>query len=69
MVRAITAEDVLVSKLNGLNLAHRTNDLSDVRSVMAVQGDAIDWPYVEGWCDRHGSRPLLEKLREEVRRL
>jgi hypothetical protein len=35
--------------------------------VIAVQGDAIDWPYVEAWCDQHGSRKLLEQIREELR--
>jgi hypothetical protein len=64
----LTVEDVLVTKLNWLRLANRTKDMLDIRSVIAVQGDAIDWPYVERWCDQHGSRPLLEKIRDELRK-
>ena len=26
----------------------------------------IDWPYIEGWCDKHGTRPLLERIRRTV---
>ncbi len=63
----LSAEDVLVTKLNWLHRVNRTKDLLDVRNVIAVQGNAIDWPYVEGWCDQHGSRPLLEKIRAELR--
>jgi hypothetical protein len=64
----LTVEDVLVTKLNWLRLANRTKDMLDIRSVIAVQDDAIDWPYVERWCDEHGSRPLLEKIRDELRK-
>jgi hypothetical protein len=64
----LTVEDVLVTKLNWLRLANRTKDMLDIRSVIAVQDDAIDWPYVERWCDQHGTRPLLEKIRDELRK-
>jgi hypothetical protein len=64
----LTAEDVLVTKLNWLHRAARTKDMLDVQQVIAVQGDVLDWPYVEHWCDIHGSRPLLEKIRDELRR-
>ncbi len=63
----LSAEDVLVTKLNWLLRANRQKDLQDIRNVIAVQGDAIDWSYVEGWCDQHGSRELLEKIRAELR--
>lgn len=60
-------EDAVVTKLRWAHLAGREKDYVDVRNVIAVQGDAIDWPYVEGWCDQHGSRELLEKIRKELR--
>jgi uncharacterized protein YprB with RNaseH-like and TPR domain len=47
---------------------NRAKDLMDVQNVISVQGDALDWPYIERWCDEHGSRPLLEKIRAELRR-
>ena len=28
----------------------------------------LDWPYIESWCDRHGTRKLLEQIRKEVQR-
>ena len=62
-----TKEDAIVTKLRWSQLVGREKDIADVRNVIAVQGDAIEWPYVEGWCDLHGSRPLLEKIREELR--
>jgi hypothetical protein len=34
---------------------------------MSSEAISIDWPYVESWCDRHGSRKLLEQIREELR--
>jgi hypothetical protein len=62
-----SAEDAVITKLRWGHQAGRRKDLVDVSAVIAFQGDAIDWPYVEGWCDRHGSRRLLEQIREELR--
>lgn len=62
----LTAEDVLVTKLNWLLRANRQKDLQDIRNVIAVQGDAINWPYVERWCDQHGSLELLNKIRADL---
>jgi len=64
---ALSREDVLVTKLRWLLIANRPKDRIDIKSVISVQGDAIDWPYVESWCDRHGTRNLLEQIREEIR--
>src|SRR5260221_6825960 len=63
----LTVEDVLVTKLRWLHLANRVKDLGDIQNVMAVSGDIVDWPYVERWCEQHGSRPLLEQIREKLR--
>ena len=57
-----TAEDVIVAKLRWA----RSKDIDDVRDVIAVQGDAIDWAYVYSWCDRHGTRPLLDEIRASI---
>ncbi len=62
-----TMEDAIITKLRWGNLAFREKDIVDARTVIATQGDAIDWPYVEHWCDEHGSRPLLEKIRDQLR--
>ena len=58
----LSAEDVLVTKLRWA----RAKDRMDVRDVIAVQGDAIDWPYVYTWCDCHGTRALLDEIRASI---
>jgi hypothetical protein len=60
-----TAEDVIIWKLRWA----RSKDRDDVRAVMGVQGDRLDWPYIEGWCERHGTRALLEQIRRTVPRI
>lgn len=60
-----TPEDVLVTKLRWLHIAGRSKDENDIRTVLAVQRDNIDWPYIESWADRHGTREILERLRKE----
>jgi len=57
-----TAEDVIIAKLRWA----RSKDRDDVRNVIAVQGDAIDWDYVHSWCDRHGTRALLDEIRASI---
>ena len=62
-----SAEDAVITKLRWGHVAGRRKDLVDVSAVIAAKGETIDWPYVESWCDRHGSRKLLEQIREELR--
>ncbi len=62
-----TAEDAIVMKLRWGHLAGRRKDLVDVSAMIAFKGEKLDWPYIEGWCDQHGSRSLLEQLRAELR--
>lgn len=54
-----TAEDVIVRKLRWA----RSKDLDDVRDVIAVQGDALDWDYIHGWTAKHGSQERLDRIR------
>lgn len=58
-------EDMIVTKLRWSQQAGREKDVSDARNLIGVQREQIDWPYVESWCDRHGTRELLERLRRE----
>jgi hypothetical protein len=55
-------EDVIVSKLRW----ERSKDKEDVRDVIAVQRSQLDWAYVNQWCDQHGTRDLLEQIRQTV---
>jgi hypothetical protein len=61
-----TAEDVIITKLRWALHAQRGKDRDDVRDVIVVQGDALDWAYIRGWCDQHGTRELLEQIRAEI---
>ena len=57
-----TAEDVIIWKLRWA----RAKDRDDIRAVMGVQGDKLDWTYIESWCDQHGTRTLMEEIRRTV---
>lgn len=61
-----TAEDVIIMKLRWAVLGKRPKDADDVRDVIAVQGDKIDWAYVHHWCDQHGTREKLEEIRKSI---
>lgn len=55
-------EDVVIQKLRW----KRSRDIGDVEDVIGMQGAKLDWPYIEEWCDRHGTRDVLEQLRREI---
>jgi len=61
-----TVEDVILNKLRWSQGGHRLKDVDDVRNVIAVQQDRIDWDYVHAWCDRHGTREVLESIRSSL---
>lgn len=67
LVSVPSPEDVVVTKLRWSHLGKRRKDLDDVRNVLAVQRGRLDWPYMRGWCDQHGTRELLEQLRTELK--
>jgi hypothetical protein len=58
-----TVEDAIVTKLRWFHAGQRRKDIQDARSMIAIQGDHIDWPYVYTWCDQHGTRELLDQVR------
>jgi hypothetical protein len=61
-----TAEDVVITKLRWAATSRRSKDHDDVLAVLAVQGQNVDWPYVYTWCDRHGTRALLDEIRRSI---
>jgi len=61
-----SVEDVIVTKLRWSRQGLRSKDVDDVRNVIAVQGDRIEWDYVNSWCDRHGTRDALEEIRRSI---
>jgi hypothetical protein len=62
-----TAEDAVITKLRWASSIGREKDMADARNVIATRGTTLDWPYIEKWCDTHGSRPMLDKIRSELR--
>jgi hypothetical protein len=61
-----TVEDVIVMKLRWSTLGKRTKDWDDARNVIAVQGERIDWDYVNSWSERHGTRAILDEIRASI---
>jgi hypothetical protein len=59
-------EDVIITKLRWSKGGNRKKDVDDVRNVIRVSGPMIDWPYVERWCDVHGTTELLNRTRTEA---
>lgn len=61
-----TPEDVIVTKLRWAVMSKRSKDRNDVQDVLAVQGSTLDWEYVYHWCDQHGTRALLDEIRQSI---
>ncbi len=60
-------EDVIIQKLRWSKRGKRSKDFDDAVGVLAVQGQALDFPYLETWCARHGTTALLTEAREAAR--
>ena len=61
-----TPEDVVITKLRWTLLGRRGKDRDDLLNVLAVQGQTLDWDYIYQWCDQHGTRALLDEIRQSV---
>jgi predicted nucleotidyltransferase len=61
-----TVEDVVITKLRWALTAKRSKDADDVRAVIAIQSQNIDWFYIHAWCDQHGTRALLDQIRSSI---
>jgi len=57
-----TAEDLIIQKLRWA----RPKDIQDIDAILRVQSSTLDFPYIEKWCDQHGTRALLEELRRSI---
>lgn len=61
-----TAEDMIITKLRWAITRAGIKDREDVRDVVAIQGERLDWGYIHSWADRHGTRALLDEIRRET---
>ncbi len=57
-----TAEDVIIMKLQW----GRSKDIEDVRGVIAVQSDSLDWDYIHEWVTQHGTLTLMNEVRHSL---
>lgn len=57
-----TAEDVIVMKIRW----SRSKDKDDVRDVIAVQADVLDWDYIFLGADEHNTRQSVEEVRDSI---
>ena len=61
-----TPEDIIITKLRWAISSDRYKDRDDVRNVIAVQAEDLDWLYIHRWCDEHGTRQLLNEIRGTI---
>ena len=61
-----TAEDMVVTKLRWASGGSRSKDRDDVRNIVAVQGDSLDWDYLTRWTSAHGTSALLAEIRASI---
>jgi len=61
-----TPEDIIINKLKWHHRSKRPKDYDDARNVLAVQGEALDFAYIESWCGKHGTLDLLNQVRASL---
>ena len=61
-----TPEDVIVTKLRWVEQAARSKDRDDVRDIITVQQELLDWDYIHHWCGQHGTRQILDDIRSRI---
>lgn len=44
----------------------RRKDLDDIVNVLTVSAHGLDWKYINGWAQQHGSTALLDQLKLEA---
>jgi hypothetical protein len=44
----------------------RSKDLDDARDIIAVQGESLDWGYIERWTIPHGTFEALQQIRKLI---
>lgn len=61
-----TAEDMIITKLRWAAEAGRAKDRDDIRNIIAVTGNELDWAHIGRWSARHGTQTLLAQIRESL---
>ncbi|MGH9382065.1 MAG: hypothetical protein ACRD2Z_15835 [Thermoanaerobaculia bacterium] len=58
-----TAEDTILAKLEWAKLGDSERHYGDAIGIVQVQGQRLDWPYLERWADALGVVDLLGRVR------
>lgn len=61
-----SAEDTILSKLEWSSLGASERQSQDALKVALVQGDRLDWAYLNRWAKVIGVEKLLQRLRREA---
>jgi hypothetical protein len=62
-VMFLRAEDSILSKLEWVRQGGSLRQIEDAGTVLDVQGDALDFAYLEKWAAEIGVSDLLERIR------
>lgn len=67
-VRGSTAEDLILSKLEGYEMGGRVSDKQwgDIQSILKVQPENLDLAYLRHWAQEIGVDGLLEQALHEA---
>lgn len=60
-----SAEDAILSKLKWYRISPSDRQLSDVRGIIELQRDRLDWGYLREWAAVQGVDDLLEAVSRE----
>jgi predicted nucleotidyltransferase len=61
-----SAEDMIITKLRWLHDAKRSKDRDDIRNMLAVRGESLDWVYLQRWSSEHETAALLDEIRRSL---
>lgn len=61
-----SAEDMVITKLRWLLETGRMKDREDIRNILAVRGEDLDWSYVRHWTSAHGTASVLDDIRRSL---
>ncbi len=65
----VAPEDSILSKLEWAKAGESERQLRDAAGVLAAQGKALDWPYLEEWAGRLGLTELLARAAADARKM
>jgi len=64
-VAVATLEDVILSKLEWATIGGSARQIEDVRRLLTIGSDILDFAYVERWVASLGLRLAWESVRDE----